>query len=130
MITNILQHKNLKANFSKIINYSQETISTESNQIKKDIEEYYTNLYKPNNPLEIPTNWKKIYHPIPTIKEKYYDNLLSKITKEEIQQTIILSSKNKAPEPNQISFDIIKKIFNQLTLTLLENLFNKILIKN
>ena len=51
MISNTLQQKNSKADFTKLINYQEETIITNPTEIKNSIENYYSNLYKPN-PLQ------------------------------------------------------------------------------
>ena len=127
MISNTLQHKNPQANFLKLINHQEETITTNPTEIKNSIENYYSNLYKPNSLQPLPPTWKKTYQPIPSIKHEFYKDLLIEITTNEILQTISQSTNNKAPGPSQISFDIIKKITNPETLNFLKILFNNII---
>src|SRR5271154_1481130 len=129
MIKNILQHKNPQANFSKLINPQKETVISNPVEIHNTIENYYKDLYKQNNLPTIPPEWQEIYKPILTIKDEYYNDLLSEITTSEIQETINQSSNNKAPGPSNITFDIIKKITNPNTLNFLKSLFNKILLE-
>src|SRR5438477_8503815 len=114
MIRNTLQHKNPQANLQKIIDPTKELVISNPQEIHSFIKDYYKKLYNNNSSIDsrkdILSNWSFQYHPISSIKTKWYNNLLSEITTTEIQNTISNLSNNKAPGSSEISNDIIKKI--------------------
>lgn len=96
-------------------------------QIKQQIQSHYENWtkYNPPNHTEWP-KWQLEYQPKQHILRSWYHDLEKPITIEELTTTINNSPNSKAPGPNNISNEMLKKAGTIFHHTLL-NLFNKCL---
>jgi hypothetical protein len=70
--------------------------------------------------------WKTEYLPKSTINPSWYNSLLTKITENEITNTINDLPSDKAPGPSGITYNFVKKTQKEIT-PLLVQLFNQIL---
>src|SRR3954469_25909433 len=127
LINNILEHKNPKASFTKIIDPNKSELIFNPSEIKDKITKHYEEVFHIRSiNHQLLQKWNTHYMPITTIDEKWYSSLLNPITESEISITISQLPNNKAPGPSGITYKFIKETSKEITPHL-KNIFNNIL---
>ncbi|CAG8698459.1 989_t:CDS:2, partial [Dentiscutata erythropus] len=79
-----------------------------------------------NNPINLTSQWEKQYTPKVGISKLIYNPVTSPILIQEVEETIMNFSNDKAPGPSKIPYEIFKHM-NNVGITAMVNIFNEIL---
>ena len=87
-------------------------ITTEPQEISKEIEKHYKNSFKTRLSSYdlLSEEWKKEYQPKKYVKEEWYQNLMDPVTEEELNISIKDLPNGKASGISTISYEMIKKL--------------------
>lgn len=102
------------------------SILIHSEQVKKETAFYFFKWMEDHNPnVTISPEWMEYYRPRNDIKKELYEDIFSEFMEDKIDAALKHKTKNKASGPNNIPYEILKKLSEQ-GIQILTDLFNAI----
>ncbi|RIA91650.1 hypothetical protein C1645_821740 [Glomus cerebriforme] len=137
MINSILNRKPKRIILDRLLITNEEgnhNLTIDQNTIKNAVTQHFqqlgsastTNLINYSTINDLPIQWQSLYNGKPSIKEEWYNELITPITLQELRTTISLLPNNKAGGPSSIKYEDIVHL-DDYTIEFLLNLYNIIL---
>lgn len=130
MIDNVLTRQTEPIKLNRIVVDRNEDgnsrIVIHPDKIKEEVAVHFAKwMEDPNLMGGITPEWKNYYRPKEDVDPRIYDDMLSDFMEEDIESALKQKPKNKAPGPNNIPYEILKRLLEQ-GIRKMTHLFNKI----